>query len=166
MLTSVEKKAVELGKDLEVVKKELKRLQSIKCRLLKQKTRKDYEEKMTEVLKEEQLLKEVRNYIEPKKLTVTKMTAEDIKLLNYEETIRALKSIQSKKCLTQYEEDLVEYNEAVRIEEMLKEHRSQIRPVEETVVKKSDINSLVQNLEQLKKLDKDKVLEELKKLLQ
>lgn len=163
MLTNVKAKAEELGMDLEVVKRELKRLQSVKCRLLKQKARKDYEQLMTECLKEEQLLKEVRNYIEPKKMTVTTMTEADVKLLNFDETIKAIKSIQSKKCINRYAEDQAEFNEACRIEEMLKKHRDNIKPIEDTVVKKSDINSMINNLEQLN--TDPKVLAELKKLL-
>ena len=46
-LKEIEKKALELGNDLEAVAKELKRLQSVKCRLKKFKGRSDYEVKMT-----------------------------------------------------------------------------------------------------------------------
>ena len=53
----VELKAVELGQDMDTLKRELKRVASVKCRLLKQKGRPDYELALEEVLKEEQLLK-------------------------------------------------------------------------------------------------------------
>ena len=95
----VEKKALELGQDLDVVKKELKRVASVKCRLLKQKGRPDYEMVLEEVLKEEQLLKEVRTYITGSKKTVTTFVQEDVDQLTYDETVKALKSIQSKKSL-------------------------------------------------------------------
>ena len=49
MLKNVELKAVELGNDIEVVKKELKRVASVKCRLLKQKGLPNYEQKLEEV---------------------------------------------------------------------------------------------------------------------
>ena len=79
------------------------------------------------------------------------MTWDDIQLLNYEETLRAIKSIQSKKCLVQHAteriKDNVEYQKACEVERMLLEHKKNIRPVEETVVRKSDINDLINHLE-------------------
>lgn len=136
--------------DVEEVKKALRSLQSRKSRLKKQKSRADYEELMTEILQQEQLLKEVRDYFEPKKIPVTKMTKSDIELLDYEETIRAIKSIQSKKCLVQHAteciEDNEEYKKACEIERMLLEHKKKIKPIEETVVRKSEINNLIEHL--------------------
>ena len=138
-------------KDVEEVKKAIRSIQSRKSRLKKQKSRKDYERLMTELLKEEQVLKEVRDYFEPKKKPVTQMAWEDIQLLNYDETIRAIKSIQSKKCLVQHAtEDLknnTEYQKACQIESWLLEHKRNIKPIEETVVKKSDINDLIDHLQ-------------------
>lgn len=155
--------------DVEEVKLELKRIQSIKCRLKKQKAKKTYEAEMTEVVKYEQALKEVRDYFEPKKTTVTTMTEKDIVLLNYEETMKAIKSIQSKKCNTQYlEVDIsknVEYQHACKIEQLLLEHKKTVKPIEDTVVKKSAINDLIANLESANAVDKDKILNDLKKLL-
>jgi len=156
-------------KDVEDVKKEIKRVQSIKCRLMKQKARKDYETEMSKVVAKEQALKEVRQYFEPKKVTVTTMTWEQIQELNFDETMKAIKSIQSKKCNTQYLTDdietNVEYQEAVRIEQMLLEHKKSVKPVEETVVKKSEIDNLMEHLaNQEEKVDKEYVLELLKKL--
>lgn len=140
-------------KDAEEVKRALRSLQSKKSRLKKQKGRKDYETLMTELLKEEQVLKEVRDYFEPKKTPVTQMSPKDIELLNYEETMRAIKSIQSKKCLVQHLtnniNDNEEYKRACQIEQWLLEHKKNIRPVEETVVRKSDINSLIDHLQTL-----------------
>jgi len=142
-------------KDAEEVKKAIRSLQSQKSRLKKQKSRKDYDERMTEILQQEQLLKEVRDYFEPKKIPVPAMTKEDIELLNYEETIRAIKSIQSKKCLVQHAtehiEDNEEYQKACAIERMLLEHKRAIRPINELVVKKSDINNLIDHLQGLNK---------------
>lgn len=151
MMKNIEKFAKNF-KDVEEVKKAIRSLQSQKSRLKKQKSRSDYEEKMTEILKQEQILKEVRDYFEPKFIPVPKMTQEDIKLLNYEETIKAIKSIQSKKCLVQHMtkniEDNEEYKKACEIERMLLEHKKNIKPIEETVVKKSDINNLINHLKQ------------------
>lgn len=155
--------------NVEAVKREIKRIQSVKCRLKKQKAREDYEVEMSKVLKEEQLLKEVRDYFEPKKATVTTMTWEQIQELDYDETVKAIKSIQSKKCLSQYAtpniNDNVEYQQAVKIEDMLKKHKEQIRPVEETVVRKSKITDLIEHISTLEdKIDKEYILKLLNNL--
>ncbi len=150
MLKNIEKVAKSYG-SVEEVKKAIRSLQSRKSRLKKQKGRADYEELMTEILQQEQLLKEVREYFEPKRTPVPEMTQKDIELLNYEETLRAIKSIQSKKCLVQHAteriEDNVEYQKACEVERMLLEHKKNIKPIEETVVRKSDINDLINHLE-------------------
>jgi hypothetical protein len=169
MLKNVEQMAKSFS-DVEEVKKAIRSLQSRKSRLKKQKGRADYEELMTEILQEEQLLKEVRDYFEPKSIPVPEMTQEDIELLNYEETLRAIKSIQSKKCLVQHAteriEDNVEYQKACEIERMLLEHKKKVKPIEETVVRKSDINDLINHLEnQEEKIAKEYVIGLLKNLL-
>jgi hypothetical protein len=170
VLKDIEKLAKKF-QDVEEVKKELKKIQSIKCRLKKQKSRKNYEQEMTKVIKQEQALKEVRAYFEPKEKFVTEFTLEDIKLLNHDETIKAIKSIQSKKCNTQYltanKEDNAEYQNAVKIEKMLLEHKQEVKPLEETVVAKSSLNDLINNLENLEQeISKDYLLEQLRKLTQ
>ena len=169
MLKNIEKIAKNF-KDVEEVKKAIRSIQSQKSRLKQQKNRKDYNEKMTEILKKEQLLKEVRDYFQPKKKFVTQMTPEDIKLLNYDETVKAIKSIQSKKCLVQHAtEDLknnTEYQKACQIESWLLEHKRNIKPIEETVVKKSNINDLIDHLQnQHTKIETKYVVELLKNLL-
>lgn len=155
---------------VEEVKKAIRSLQSQKSRLKKQKGREDYDELMTEILQKEQLLKEVRDYFEPKSKPVPEMTKEDIELLNYEETLRAIKSIQSKKCLVQHAtpniEDNEEYKKACQIEQWLLEHKKNIKPIEETVVRKSDINDLIEHLQnQDKKISTSYVISLLEKLL-
>lgn len=151
MMKNIEKFAKRF-KDVEEVKKAIRSVQSQKSRLKKQKSRSDYDEKMTEILQQEQILKEVRDYFEPKKTPVPMMTKEDIELLNWDETQKAIKSIQSKKCLTQHLtenlEDNEEYKKACQIEKWLLEHKKNIKPIEETVVKKSDINNLINHLKQ------------------
>lgn len=169
MLRNIEEVAKNY-RDVEEVKKAIRSLQSRKSRLKKQKGREDYEELMTEILQQEQLLKEVRDYFEPKKIPVTKMTKKDIELLNYEETLRAIKSIQSKKCnvqhLTENIEDNEEYKKACQIEEWLLEHKQNIKPIEETVVRKSDINDLIDHLQnQEEKISTEYVISLLKNLL-
>ena len=169
MLKNVEKVAKSYA-NVEEVKKALRSIQSRKSRLKKQKGRADYEELMTRILQEEQLLKEVRDYFEPKSIPVTQMSQKDIEQLNYEETLRAIKSIQSKKCLVQHAteriEDNMEYQKACEIERMLLEHKKNIKPIEETVVRKSDINSLIDHLEnQEEKVSTGYVISLLKELL-
>ena len=165
----VEKKALELGHDLELVKRELKRVASVKCRLLKQKGRPDYEEALESVLKEEQLLKEARSYITGSKKTVTTFEQEDVDQLTYDETVKALKSIQSKKSLTRWltteEGDNDEFRSACRIENMLKEHIKSVKPIEDNTVRKSDIQSVIDTIETTGDISIDKILEMLKSLV-
>lgn len=165
----VELKAVELGHDVELVKKELKRVQSLKCNWLKRKFHPDYEKVLEEVLKEEQLLKEVRMFIVGSKKTVTTFTQEDVDQLTYDETVKALKSIQSKKThtrwLTPIEGDNDEFREACKIEAMLKEHHKNVKPIEDNVVKKSDIQNIIDTIESTGNVSTEKVLEMLKSLI-
>lgn len=165
----VELKAVELGQDMEAVKKELKRVASVKCRLLKQKGRPDYEMALEEVLKEEQLLKEVRTYIQGSKKTVTTFEQDDVNQLTYDETVKAIKSIQSKKTLTKWltaiEGDNDEYRNACRIEDMLKEHLKTVKPIEDNTVRKSDIQNVIDTIEATGNISTDKILEMLKELV-
>lgn len=169
MLKNVEMKAIELGQDLENVKRELKRVASVKCRLLKQKGRPDYEEAMESVLKEEQLLKEVRTYLTGSKKTVTTYSQEDVDQLTYDETVKALKSIQSKKSLTRWlttvEGDNDEFRGACKIEEMLKEHIKSVKPIEDNTVRKSDVQNVIDTIEATGKISTEKILEMLKALV-
>lgn len=169
MLKNVEMKAVELGNDMEVVKRELKRVASVKCRLLKQKGRPDYEEAMESVLKEEQLLKEVRTYLTGSKKTVTTFNQEDVDQLTYDETVKALKSIQSKKSLTRWlttaEGDNDEFRGACKIEKMLKEHIKSVRPIEDNTVRKSDIQNVIDTIETTGDISTERILEMLKALV-
>lgn len=164
----IEKKAIELGEDVEAVKKELKRVASVKCRLLKQKGRSDYEEALEEVLKEEQLLKEVRAYITGVKKTVTTFEQADVDQLTYDETTKAIKSIQSKKSLTRWltteEGNNDEFRLACKIEEMLKEHLKSVKPIEDNTVRKSDIQKVIETIESSGEISKEKVLEMLREL--
>ena len=113
-MKEIEKAAEKFGNDLEAVAKELKRVQSLKCRLKKQKGKKTYEEEMTEVVKYEQVLKEVRQLLDPKEKPVTMYTQEDVDQLDYDETIKAIRSIQSKKTLTKWLTDVEGDNDEYR----------------------------------------------------
>ena len=169
MLKNIEAVAKSYG-DVEEVKKAIRSLQSRKSRLKKQKGRADYKELMTKILQQEQLLKEVRDYFEPKRIPVTKMTQKDIELLSYDETLKAIKSIQSKKCNVQHATeniaDNVEYQKACQIESWLLEHKKKIKPIEDTVIRKSTINDLIEHLEnQEEKISTKYVINLLKEIL-
>lgn len=168
-LKEIEKVANEMGNDMEKVQRALKAIASTKSRLKSQKFRKDYETKMSEVLKQEQILKEVKNLLQPKEKFVTSYTKEDIEILDYDETIKAIKSIQSKKYhtrwLTPIEGDNDEYRNACHIEQMLLEHKDNIRPIEETVVRKSDLVTIIETIESSGDLSQERIVELLKGLL-
>ena len=165
----IEKKALELNNDVEAVKKELKRVQSLKCNWLKRKGHPEYEKQLEEILKEEQILKEARSYIVGAKKTVTTMTQQDVDQLTYDETVKALKSIQSKKSntrwLTPVEGDNDEFRDACRIEAMLKEHHKSVKPIEDNTVRKSEIQNVIDTIESTGNISTEKILEMLKSLI-
>lgn len=167
-LKEVEKKAKEFN-SIEDVAKELKRIQSIKCRLKKQKGKATYEQEMTEVIKQEQILKEVRQLLDPKEKPVTMYEQADVDKLDYDETIKAIRSIQSKKTLSRWltdvEGDNDEFRNAVKIEKMLIERRSKIKPVDENNIRKTEIQTIIETIEDSGKLSQEKILELLKNLI-
>lgn len=156
--------------NIEEVRKAIRSVQTQKTRMKKQKTRADYNDRMNEILQREQILKEVRTMFEPKRKFVTEFTQEDVEQLNYEETMKAIKSIQSKKSNTQFLTDNIETNEeyqsALKIEQMLLEHKENVQPIEDYVVRKSDVETLINKLENMEdKIDKDFILEKLQELI-
>lgn len=167
-LKKVEEKAKEL-KTVEAVAKELKKVQSTKCRLKKQKGKSTYEQEMSEVLREEQLLKEVRQLLDPKEKPVTQYNQEDIEQLDYDETVKAIRSIQSKKTLSRWlttvEGDNEEFRNAEKIESMLIERREKIKPVDENNVRKTEVQTIIDTIESSGKLSQEKIVELLKKLV-
>ncbi len=168
-LKEIEKVANKFENDVEKLAKELKRIQSVKCRLKKQKGKSTYESEMTEVVKYEQVLKEARQLLDPKEKPVTRYEQKDVDQLDYDETIKAIRSIQSKKTLSKWlttiEGDNDEYRNAVKIEKMLIERRNQIKPVDNEYVRKTDVTTIIDTLESSGKLSKEKVIELLKKLV-
>lgn len=167
-LKNIEAKAKELG-TVEAVAKELKRVQSAKCRLKKQKGKASYEQEMEEILKQEQLLKEARQLLNPKEKPVTQYTQEDVDSLDYDETVKAIRSIQSKKTLTRWlttvEGDNDEFRNAEKIEKMLIERREKIKPVDENHVRKTEVQTIIDTIESSGKLSQEKIVELLKKLV-
>ena len=168
-LKEIEKTAEKFNNDIELVAKELKRVQSIKCRLKKQKGKKTYEDEMTEVVKYEQVLKEARQLLNPKEKPVTMYEQEDVDKLDYDETVKAIRSIQSKKTLTRWLTDVEcdndEYRKACEIEKMLIARRNKIKPVDNEYVRKTDLQTIIDTIESSGNLSQEKIVELLKNLL-
>lgn len=124
---------------------------------------------MTETLKYEQILKEAKNLLNPKEKPVTMYDQKDVDQLDYDETIKAIRSIQSKKTLSKWltdiEGDNDEYRKACEIEKMLVERRNQIKPVDNEFVRKTDVQTIIDTLESSGNLSQEKVVELLKKLV-
>lgn len=168
-LKEIEAVAAKFDNDVEALATELKRIQSLKCRLKKQKGKKTYEEEMTEVVKYEQVLKEARQLLDPKEKPVTMYEQADVDQLDYDETIKAIRSIQSKKTLSKWltdvEGDNDEFRKAVEIEKMLIERRNQIKPVDDEYVRKTDVQTIIDTIESSGSLSQEKVVELLKSLM-
>ncbi len=168
-LKEIEKIATKFENNAELIAKELKRVQSIKCRLKKQKGKKSYEQEMSETLRYEQVLKEVRQLLDPKEKPVTKYEQADVDQLDYDETIKAIRSIQSKKTLSRWltdvEGDNDEFRNACQIEAMLIARREAIKPVDENNVRKTDVQTIIDTIESSGKLSQEKIVELLKSLV-
>ena len=168
-LKEIEKIASKFDNDVEKIRKELKRIQSAKCRLKKQKGKSSYQSEMSEILKYEQVLKEARQLLDPKEKPVTMYTQEDVDKLDYDETIKAIRSIQSKKTLTKWLTDVAgdndEYRKACEIEKMLIERREKIKPVDDKHVRKTDVQTIIDTIESSGKLSQEKIVELLKRLI-
>lgn len=168
-LKEIEKITNKFDNNVEKLAKELKRIQSVKCRLKKQKGKSSYQSEMTEVIKYEQVLKEARQLLDPKEKPVTMYEQKDVDQLDYDETIKAIRSIQSKKTLSKWlttiEGDNDEYRKACEIEKMLVERRNQIKPVDNEYVRKTEVQTIIDTIESSGKLSQSKILELLKKLV-
>lgn len=168
-LKEIEKVAKKFNNDAEAVAKELKRVQSLKCRLKKQKGRKSYQQEMSDVLRYEQVLKEVRQLLNPKEKPVTQYEQADVDQLDYDETVKAIRSIQSKKVLTKWltdvEGDNDEYRSACKIEKMLIARRESIKPVDNEYVRKTDVQTIIDTIESSGQLSQEKIVELLKSLM-
>lgn len=168
-LKEIEKIANKFDNDVEKLRVELKRIQSAKCRLKKQKGKSSYEKEMTEIIKYEQVLKEAKQLLSPKKKPVTMYTQEDVDQLDYDETVKAIRSIQSKKTLSKWlttvECDNDEYRKACEIEKMLIERRNKIKPVDNEFVRKTEVQTIIDTIESSGKLSQSKIVELLKRLV-
>lgn len=168
-LKDIENVAKKFNDDINELNKELKRVASIKCRLKKQKGRKDYDAEMQKVLSYEQVLKEAKQLVNPTEKPVTSYEQSDVDKLDYDETVKALKSIQSKKTnsrwLTTEDGNNDEFRNAVRIETMLKKHRESIRPVDEQYIRKTDLQTVIDTIESSGNVSIERITEMLRSLL-
>lgn len=134
-------KATELNNSMVNVNKALKRVASVKCRLNHAPGKVTYQVEMEACLEEERLLKAVREYLTEPRKTVNNLTAEDIATMDYDDVCKAIRSIQSKKTHTKWADDCEKdetgmfipgtgamYQEACRIEELLKTRRDELQP--------------------------------------
>lgn len=169
-LKAVEKVANDFNRDVLAIAKELKRVQSVKCRLKKQKGRSDYQAEMEKVLSYEEVLKEARQLLDPKEKPVTMYTQADVDMLTYDEAVKAKRSIQSKKTLsrwlTEVEGDNDEFRNACRIEAMLIEKCKELKPVDDAYVLKTDLQTVIDTIESSGELSQETILELLKNLMQ
>lgn len=155
----------EFNNNVLLIERKLKSVQSIKCNLKKQKKVDNYDQLMTDILQYEQLLKEAKYSLQPKKKFVTDYSIEDIKVLDFDETRKAIKSIQSKKCLSfQFGQD-DEVEKAERIEKLLKDHLETVKPVDESYIRKTDLITIIETIENDITMTNDLILKHLKELI-
>lgn len=169
-LKKVEALAGKFNNDVAEVAKELKLVQSKKCRLKKQRRTASWTKEMNDLLAYEEALKEVRQLLNPKEKPVTRYEQADVNKLDFDETIKALKSIQSKKCLSRWltdtEGDNDEYRSACAIEAMLLEHKKTLQPVDNDLyIRKTDLQTVIDTIESSGKLSQDRIVELLKNLM-
>lgn len=168
-LKNIQEVAMQFNNDVTAINAEIRKVQSIKCRLKKQKGHAEYDSKMTEILQREQVLKEARALVDPKEKPVTAYQQADVDELDFDETMKAIKSIQSKKTLSRWltteEGNNDEYRNACRIEAMLLEHKKLVKPVDDAYVRKTDLQTVIDTIENSGNLDQETILNMLKGLL-
>ena len=169
MLKEIEKVCELYNNDLDLIEKALKRLASQKSRLKAQKGRPDYEDKMSSILQEYQVTLEAKNLLSPKRKVAIDLTKDDIDIMTYEEVLKAKNSIASKKShtrwLTTTEGDNDEFRKACAIETMLNERLEVVKPIEDTVVRKSDIQLIIDTIKNSGSLSQERIIEMLEDLI-
>ena len=168
-LKNIEKLANTFNNDIELVNKRLKTLASQKSRLLPQKGRKDYNEKMNEILSEYQALTEVKRLIEPKKKSSLDLTQDDINMMTFDEVKNMRNNIASHmsrtRHITEIPGDNDEYRHAKRIDDMLKERERLVKPIEDTVIRKSDVQMIIDTIKAAGNLSNERIIELLEGLI-
>ena len=159
-----------LDNSIENVNRELKRLASVKCRLKKMPGRSDFQANMTEVLLQEELLKNVKNYISGPRKTVNTLTQEEVNRMTLDEVVKAIKSIQSKKTHAKWQTttpgDNDDFREACRIEEMLKARRDELNPHHGNSVSKHELFNFIATLRLCDDLDVETCLDRIEQFVE
>ena len=171
-MTLVVTKSAELHDDMTEVNRALKRVASVKCRLKKMPGRPTFNSEMTAALQEEELLKNVRAFLQGPRRNVNTLEPEDITKMSYEEVNRAIKAIQTKKTHTKWADDCLKddkglcipgtgesFKEACRIEQLLKERREAIKPAMSEYIKRSTLYDYLDTLRFASDLDKMDIIE-------
>lgn len=170
-LKKIEEMANKFNNDVDLINKEIRKVQTIKCRLKKMKFKSSYNSEMTEILKYEQILKEAKSLLNPREKFVTEFNEEDVRILTLEQTIKAIRSIQSKKTLSRFLTENIsensEYQNALKIETLLIDHKNKLIEANQNIdkVKKTEVASIIETIENNEKLSNDAILELLKKLI-
>lgn len=162
-------KLVEKFDTVDKVNMELKRVQSIKCRLKKMQSRPDNKSQLEKTLVYEDNLKQVRQVLRPIDKKVPDFTQSDIDLLDYDKTVRAIRSIQSKKTLTKYvgkvPEQNDEYVNACKVEQMLLDHRQKLTPIDNNLLKKEQIATIIETIQTSQNLSNEQIVTMLQNLI-
>lgn len=167
--TEIEKIAAEFNYDLEKIGLKIRAIQSAKCNLKKRRGKIDYNAELTKLLTEEEFYKQVRQFITCKPKPTTQFDQSDVDSLDYEATLRAIEAIRSKKAntrwLTSTEGDNDEFRNACKIEQMLLEHKSKLKPVETGLLRKSELIAVIEEIETLENLSHERIVEMLRSLI-
>lgn len=156
-------------KTVDKINQELNKIASRKSRLKKQTGKKNFENDLKIILEIEESLKSAKRLIEVKDKPVTMFNQEDVDKLDYNETLKAIKSIQTKKCLTKWmttiENDNDDYRNALSIEQMLVNHKLTLKPNVDSRITIQDIQNVIEQIQQNPKIKNDIIVDMLQKLL-
>lgn len=149
--------------DLMELNKELKRIASLKCNLKKRKIgEEEKQKKLVEILKEEDLVKEVKNSKLNKGKGYYEFEKDDIDKLDKEGLIRFRKGIASKKCIDGSDEEVYKRCEALLEYSKVKLEEKRDRE-ERNLIRKDEIRKVIENAEINKSLEL--LIEALKNLI-
>lgn len=152
--------------NLRALKDKIRAVQSKKCMLKKRKSVENYEQAMAEILAEEQVLKEARELLDPHDRKVTEYTEADVQALDYDSARKALRSIQSTKCLTSsLAEDKGRYENALKIEKMIKARLEEVKPIEDGLIKKKELIGVIDAIKTGHKMKTEDIVKMLEELL-
>lgn len=168
-MRAVVETATSLDNSIENVNRELKRLASVKCRLKKMPGRSDFQANLTAVLQQEELMKNVKAYLTGPRKNVNTVTQEQVDRMTIDETLKAIKAIQSKKYHTKWLTDVPgdndEYREACRIEEMLKKHRDELAPHATGHISRNELLAFLEAVRMCDDLDVDACLDRIEQFV-